>query len=846
MAGGEEERIRIRVVGGHQRIAGFSLWATEGELAVDPATPNPMRTISEFFGGQQFAGVLTHSSPGDAEDGAVEWWATLRAPDDAAEVRLVVSAISANQNGGTSGDLPTRGERTLEVECEDLDEDGHEPLACGGTDCDDGQFGVAPGRAEVCDGVDQDCDGGIDEGVVAPDDLCLGQGVCEDAVARCAGGAGWVCDLPPSYEDGIESRCDGLDNDCDGATDEPDDLDHPGDLCPDEGVCVDGVTVCAGVAGWQCAADGFETVEHRCDGLDNDCDGFTDEDPVPPEGVCPEVGVCVESVTRCEGAAGWDCIQPETFEGVERSCDGRDNDCDGATDEEQHLDEPPDLDCPVGGICGLGLVACTGARGWACDLPNTYERAEFSCDGIDNDCDGQTDEAVPPPPDLCPEQGVCVLAVRRCGPLQGGGVGWICDTPDSYEPEDEVSCDGRDNDCDGATDEGPDEGDPALTRSCDNACGVGVQTCEDGDFVDCDAPVATDERCDGEDNDCDGDVDEAGDLDLHDPPPVDICPPFGVCRDAGPQCAGADGWACAFPDSYEEVETLCDGLDNDCDRFADADCVCEPGVQTRACGTDRGACRSGVNLCPDGRWAEACTGGIAPADEVCDDIDNDCDGRTDESVIRPCATRCGEGEERCRAGQWGPCSAPAADSCPPDPDPIGEGEGEAEAGAEGEGEIVAGVGEGEGEGEGEGQGEGEGEGEPPQPGFCDGPAPLGRCPEALGVCTDATLTCTPQTGWVCNLPATFEFGETRCDELDNDCDGRTDPQCPEPPGPGDEAEGGTDAPDPPPDPQPNEGEGEADPSPPPFDPPGDGQGCCTQAAPGAPLRRAPPLFAPRR
>ena len=53
-------------------------------------------------------------------------------------------------------------------------------------------------------------------------------------------------------------------------------------------------------------------------------------------------------------------------------------------------------------------------------------------------------------------------------------------------------------------------------------------------------------------------------------PPADACPPRqGVCRQSVLHCAGADGWTCGLPEVYEEDETLCDGLDNDCDGDVD-------------------------------------------------------------------------------------------------------------------------------------------------------------------------------------------------------------------------------------------------------------------------------------
>ncbi len=334
--------------------------------------------------------------------------------------------------------------------------------------------------------------------------------------------------------------------------------------------------------------------------------------------------------------AAWGADAP-----IER-CDGRDEDCDGEADQT----------FPVGAECTVGRGGCARVGMWRCAVDGRTATCDGrpgqpepeTADGVDEDCDATIDEGLPgcmleASRPCGTDDGVCTVGTQRCNPdgtFSGclDPMGAPLPTPGSRS---EV-CDDRDDDCDGRVDEGvvivgdgPDRpvlavGDPCpLTATC----GVmGVVACDPQGAPLCapglDSPPP--ERCTGVDDDCDGAVDEGfGDLGLP------CAAGIGACRVEGTQVCAADGGStvCDAVPGEGGVERCDNPIDDDCDGAVDEDF---PELDT-PCVEGVGACRvEGLVVCDLESPTETMCGvvSIEPTVELCNGLDDDCNGRIDE------------------------------------------------------------------------------------------------------------------------------------------------------------------------------------------------------------------------
>ncbi len=424
---------------------------------------------------------------------------------------------------------------------------------------------------------------------------CGHVGVCAAAgsaiVATCNNDV-LSCDYHAVPGFAATESCDGKDNDCDGEVDEGFAYAGGGigEPCDGVGVCGAGVVECHGAKA-DCSsnpgASHDQAKAEMCNGVDDNCDGFVDEgfafNGLPVGSPCLGVGECGLGVVECGSAGATRCssnVGGSTPHAKGESCNGLDDDCDGVTDngivwQAILLGQP----CQTTGICGGGSVICGGDGKAICSsapgVTGSKAQAEI-CNSLDDNCNGQTDEgfdfqgiALGAP---CPAVGVCGAGSVVCS--SSGAA--TCSTH-AGGPSDQASaesCNGLDDDCDGQTDEQLSWQGSLLGTACDGTgvCGIGVVQCGKAGQVTCSTnadgsqPQTQAESCNGLDDDCDGQTDD----DIAATPTL-ACPDAGVCAGGEPLlvCAGG-GWQCTFVNpAFQITETLCDGLDNDCDGLTD-------------------------------------------------------------------------------------------------------------------------------------------------------------------------------------------------------------------------------------------------------------------------------------
>ncbi len=591
------------------------------------------------------------------------------------------------------------------------------PPVCpkGGNDCDDQNASLNPSKTEVCDNLDNDCDGNPDKGcdddndgycdqvlpmVGTPDTCLFGGGDCNDGSAAV---------FPAASE-----LCNGIDDNCNNQVDEgapacsnfylDNDADGYGVTTDKKCLCAPQGKYTANVGGDCADSDPLvnPVAAEKCNGKDDNCNGQSDEAGAQgcttwyKDGDDDGYGAGNDSKCLCAAAPPYkvqqsgDCndlvqsIHPNATE----ACNASDDDCDGVTDEAgaqgcQTLYK--DIDGDGFGVAGDSQCLCTPTGNYKATVASDCNDASASvnpnatelCNGIDDNCNGQTDEGAPQCTTWYKDadaDGYGITGDSKCMCVASGAytatTGGDCnDGAAGAHPGATEVCNNVDDDCDGQIDEPGSQGCITYYKDGDGD-GYGLlndTACRcaplapysatlSGDCNDSNGNVnpGAKEVCNAIDDDCDGNSNEEGSPGCTNFYRDNDGDAYGVTGDVKCYCSATGTYTAAVggdcndngATTYPGAKELCDGLDNNCNGQVDEGAAGQCTTYYRDGDNDGyGLAADSQCLCaPAGNYKTTVTGdcndgnaAIHPgATEFCNLADDDCDGTVDEEGATGC------------------------------------------------------------------------------------------------------------------------------------------------------------------------------------------------------------------